>query len=179
MEDQNNFNQNNEQDFVSQELQQEAQIDGDPGTNAAPGYDPYQQQQPPYGQPPYQQPPYPNNPYPNNGFNGVHPDLEKRAGTVLTLGIVGLIISIVIRFCCCTLSGPIIGIVGLVKASNLKPMMSSLSEKAQKDLKTGQILCIIAIVAGAISMVFGAIMGALSSRGGFYFNSDFHETPWA
>lgn len=85
----------------------------------------------------------------------------------MTLGIVGLVISIVIGFCCCTLPGPIIGIVGLVKANGLMPMISNLSEKAQKDLKTGRTLCIIAIVLGVISMIFGAIMGALSSSDWF------------
>ncbi len=177
MEDQNNFNMNQEPDFVEQERQQEAQLGMGPNANAAPGYDPYQQ--PPYGQPPYGQPPYQQPPYPNNGFYGVHPDLEKRAGTVLTLGIVGLVISIVIGFCCCTLPGPIIGIVGLAKANSLKPMMSNLSEKAQKDLKTGQILCIIAIIFGAISMVLGAIMGAMTSVSNFKFYSDYQENPWA
>ncbi len=181
MDEQNNFNPNNEQDFISQELQNEAQLDGNPENGAAP-FDPYQQptpeqnpyQQPNYGQPPYQQPPYPN-----SGFNNApQPDLEKRAGTVMTLGIVGLVISIVIGFCCCTLPGPIIGIVGLVKANGLMPMISNLSEKGQKDLKTGRTLCILAIVFGAISMVLGAIMGGLTSLENFSNFSDYKETPW-
>ncbi len=162
MDEHDNLNPNNEQDFISQELQNEAKIGNDPESGAAP-FAPYQQptpdqnpyQQPNGGQPPYQQPPYPND------FNGIHPDLEKRAGTVMTLGIVGLVISIVIGFCCCTLPGPIIGIVGLVKANGLMPMISNLSDKGQNDLKTGRVLCIIAIVVGAISMIVGAIMGAV------------------
>lgn len=162
MDEQNNFNQNDEQDFVSQELQNEATLDNNSQSGAAPYQQPIPEQNP------YQQPPYPN-----GNFNGIHPDLEKRAGTVMTLGIVGLVISIVIGFCCCTLPGPIIGIVGLVKASGLMPMISSLSEKGQKDLKTGRVLCIIAIVLGVISMISGAIMGALSSTD--YLNEIFKQ----
>lgn len=166
MDEQNNLNQNNEQDFISQELQNEAKMSNDPEGGAAPYQQPTPEQnpyqQPGYGQPPYQQPPYPN-----GGFNGVHPDLEQRASSVMTLGIVGLVISIVIGFCCCTLPGPIIGIVGLVKANGLMPMISNLSEKGQKDLKTGRVLCIIAIVLGVISMILGAIMGAISGMEDF------------
>lgn len=177
MDEQNNLNQNNEQDFVSQELQNEASLNNDPQSGAAPYQQPIPEQnpyqQPGYGQPPYQQPPYPN-----GGFNGVHPDLEKRASTVMTLGIVGLVISIVIGFCCCTLPGPIIGIVGLVKANGLMPMISNLSEKAQKDLKTGRTLCIIAIVLGVISMISGAIVGALSSSD-WYTNFVNQNTIWS
>ncbi len=172
MDEQNNLNQNDEQDFVSQELQNEANLDNNSQSGAAPYQQPIPEQnpyqQPSYGQPPYQQPPYPN-----GNFNGIHPDLEKRAGTVMTLGIVGLVISIVIGFCCCTLPGPIIGIVGLVKASGLMPMISNLSEKGQKDLKTGRVLCIIAIVLGVISMISGAIMGVLSSTD--YLNEIFKQ----
>ena len=109
-----------------------------------------------YSQPNYgQTPPPTGNPY--GGGYGSIPDptseYEKTAGTVQTLGIVALVLSIVIGFCCCSLPGPIVGIVGLVKNSKLKDNLYLVSEEGQKKANTGKILCIISIVLGVLAIL--------------------------
>ena len=132
------------------------------------GQQSYGQPQNPYGQPDYSQssygqtPPPMSNPY--GGYGGI-PDptneYERTAGTVQTLGIVALALSIVIGFCCCALPGPIVGIVGLVKNSKLKENLYLVSEEGQKKANLGKILCIIAIVLGGLAIL--ANIGIMAS----------------
>lgn len=111
---------------------------------------------------------------PNTGYSysdtGASQELEKKAGSVQTLGIVGLVLAIVIGFCCCTLPGPICGIVGLVKANSLKGDMYLLSEDGQKKVNLGKILCIIAIALGVLATIVNIV---LMSSGTY---SDFLES---
>ncbi len=94
----------------------------------------------------------------NGGFNGGNdPELEKRAGTVQTLGIVSVIVAVVVGFCCCIIPGPVVGIVGLVKANGLTPFLSSMSADAQKKVKLGKILCFVAIGLGVAGLIFNII----------------------
>ena len=115
-----------------------------------PQQNPYgQPQQNAYGQPAYQQ---------NYGYNSAPNEYEQKVDTIWTLGLVGMILSIVIGFCCCFLPGPIVGIVGLVKSSGLKDCLYLLSEEKQKKLNTGKIFCIVAIAAGALALVVNALI---------------------
>lgn len=114
----------------------------------------------PYGQPnqnPYGQPNQYSQPM---GYMDPSAEYEKKANTVQTLGIVALICSIVIGFCCCVLPGPIVGIVGLVKANALQGDMYLLSPEGQKKVNTGKMLCIIAVVLGALGLLFNIILMA-------------------
>ncbi len=144
----------------------------------APAPAPMQQNAYDYGNA-YNQQPASQNPYNQQNFGGGmnqpgSPELEQRARTVMTLGIVGLIVSVVIGCCCCTIPGPVIGIIGLVKANGLKPMMSSLSPEAQQKVNTGKILCIIAIVISAVSALIGAISGFTGSLESLLSESDYY-----
>ncbi len=169
-------------------LSEPAQPYSDPmaSQNSAPqnSADPYAQN--PYTQNPYSQNPntysqpnnysQPSNNYsePNTSYSyadtSASQELEKKAGSVQTLGIVGLILAIVIGFCCCTLPGPICGIVGLVKANSLKGDMYLLSEDGQKKVNLGKILCIIAIALGVLATIVNIV---LMSSGTY---SDFLES---
>lgn len=105
-----------------------------------------------------------NNPYTdpnanNQYYPGVDPELEKKAGTIKTLGIVSLIVGI-IGMCCCTIASPIIGIVGLVKAGNLEQSMNMLSPQAQNQIRTGKILCIVGIVLGVLGFIINLIINS-------------------
>ena len=119
-----------------------------------PQQNPYgQPQQNAYGQPAYQQ---------NYGYNSASNEYEQKVDTIWTLGLVGMILSIVIGFCCCFLPGPIVGIVGLVKSSGLKDCLYLLSEEKQKKLNTGKIFCIVAIAAGALALVVNVLIAIYS-----------------
>ncbi len=119
-----------------------------PNTYGQPDQNPYGQSNPnPYGGQPM-------------GYMDPSAEYEKKANTVQTLGIVALICSIVIGFCCCVLPGPIVGIVGLVKANALQGDMYLLSPEGQKKVNTGKILCIIAVVLGALGLLFNILMMA-------------------
>lgn len=138
-------------------LSQPAQPYSDPMANQNPQPNPYTQNPNAYSQPNNYG--VPNNGSAQYGYQGpdVSQELEKKAGTVQTLGIVGLVLAIVIGFCCCTLLGPICGIVGLVKANGLKGDMYLLSEEGQKKVNLGKILCIIAIVLGVLGIAVNAL----------------------
>ncbi|MBE6826461.1 MAG: hypothetical protein E7511_06220 [Ruminococcus sp.] len=104
----------------------------------------------------------------NGGFGGGNdPELEKRAGTVQTLGIVSVIIAVVIGFCCCIIPGPVVGIVGLVKANGLTPFMGNLSPEAQKKVKLGKILCFVAIGLGVAGLIFNIITNVIMGGNAF------------
>ncbi|MCR5718762.1 MAG: hypothetical protein K6F80_06995 [Oscillospiraceae bacterium] len=119
-----------------------------------PQQNPYgQPQQNAYGQPAYQQ---------NYDYNSAPNEYEQKVDTIWTLGLVGMILSIVIGFCCCFLPGPIVGIVGLVKSSGLKDCLYLLSEEKQKKLNTGKIFCIVAIAAGALALVVNVLIAIYS-----------------
>ena len=138
----------------------------DPGFNSAPQNNGYGvPPQPNYGQP---TPPPPMGGNYGGYTNMADPaaDIEKQAGTIQTLGIVGLIVSIVVGFCCCALPGPIVGIVGLVKFNKIKDSLYMLTEAGQKKANTGKILCIVAIVLGALAIISNIVLmstGALSN----------------
>ncbi len=122
-------------------------------------------EQPAYGQADYTQNTYDQQAYqsaPSYNQGGDQAELEKRANTVKILGIVGIIVSVVIGCCCCVIPGPVIGIVGLVKANGLNPMLSMLSEQGQKNVKVGKICCIIAIALGALGLIFNIITTIMS-----------------
>ncbi len=103
--------------------------------------------------------PPPTNNYNNyNSFPDPTSDLEKQAGTVQTLGIVALVLSIVIGFCCCAIAGPGVGIAGLVKFSKLKDSLYLLSPEGQKKANTGRTLSIIAIVLGGLAVLSNIIL---------------------
>lgn len=84
--------------------------------------------------------------------DGLYPEMEKKANNVKTLGIVSLVASIAMA-CCCTVVGPAIAVTGLVKANNLKPYLQMLSPNAQKNLKNGQMFCMIALVISVIAII--------------------------
>lgn len=115
-----------------------------PYNNAAPSG---QSVQPSYNQNTYSQP--------SGGYNFGNPEQEKEAQTIMTLGLVALIVG----FCCCAIVGPICGGIGLSKYNKIQSDLGMLSEDAQKKANNGRILCIIGIVVGAISMIVGFING--------------------
>ena len=117
-----------------------------------------------FNQPNYGQTPPPSgSPYGGNYSNIPDPtsEYETEASNVMTLGIIALILSVVIGFCCCALPGPIVGIVGLVKNNKLKDSLYLVSEDGQKKANLGKILCIIAIVLGALAIL--ANIGVVAS----------------
>ncbi len=78
---------------------------------------------------------------------------NQEASTAQTLGIVGLIMSVV----CCALIGVVLGILAINRASNAKNLLGYETSEA----KTGRICGIIAIVLGVLSMVSSAIINVL------------------
>lgn len=120
----------------------------------------YSQPAPNYGQPtpPPVQPTVDPAAYDPNLTDGK--DIEKEAKTVWTLGLVGLIVTIVIGFCCCALPGPICAIIGLVKAKGLDGSIGLLSADGQNKLKTGKILCWVAIGLGAAGIIVNIVLSA-------------------
>ena len=103
----------------------------------------------------------PSTPPPTGGYNSFPDptsDLEKEAGTVQTLGIVALVLSLVIGFCCCAIAGPGVGIAGLVKFNKLKDSLYLLSPEGQKKANTGRTLSIIAIVLGGLAVLSNIIL---------------------
>ena len=75
---------------------------------------------------------------------------NQTASSSQTLGIVGLIVSLV----CCPLIGIILGIIAISKASTAKNMLGYEPSEA----KTGRVCGIIAIVLGALSMISSIII---------------------
>ena len=140
---QNDFNAQPQNDFSAQPQNNFGAPQNDL-SQPAPTYDYNQQAQPNYSQP---------------NYNAADADLEKTANTVKTLGIVSLVVSIVLG-CCCTIAGPIVGIVGLVKANGLKASMDLLTPEGQKSLSTGKALCIAGIIVGAVWIVLNIILTA-------------------
>ena len=103
----------------------------------------------------------PSTPPPTGGYNSFPDptsDLEKEAGTVQTLGIVALVLSLVIGFCCCAIAGPGVGIAGLVKFNKLKDSLYLLSPEGQKKANTGRTLSIIAVVLGGLAVLSNIIL---------------------
>jgi hypothetical protein len=129
---------------------------GDPSASQSAAQDAYQQ---PINQVPVNQT-YGENQYDYRAQqNDLDPDVEKRANTVKILGIVSIVTGILCS-CCCTLVGPIVGIVGLVKASGLKTVMPMMTEESRKNVDIGRICCIIGIVLGALGMILSLILSA-------------------
>ncbi|MBE6826463.1 MAG: hypothetical protein E7511_06230 [Ruminococcus sp.] len=121
-----------------------------------------------YGKP-YSQQNTEQNPYSQEFSSGamnsgpvVSPELEKEAANIFVYGMLSIIISIVIGGCCCTIPGLILGIVALVRAKKLKPMMNQLSPEAQRRVHTGRVLSIVGIVLGIMSTAAGALIGGVS-----------------
>ncbi|MBR2010209.1 MAG: hypothetical protein IKA06_00465 [Clostridia bacterium] len=75
---------------------------------------------------------------------------NQSASSSQTLGIVGLIISLI----CCPLIGIILGIIAISKASTAKSLLGHEPSEA----KTGRICGIIAIILGVLSMILSAII---------------------
>lgn len=111
---------------------------------------------------PYEQNPYGQN-YNQFDYNQTDPELEKRAGTVKTLGIVSTVLG-AISLCCCPIAAPIVGAIGLVKANNLQSSFGMLSPQGQKNVNTGKICAIIGIVLG----ILGFIANLILQYSGFY-----------
>ena len=133
------------------------------------GYDPNQNNYN-YNQNYQQNPDYNQNPYDNTGYHnmaGVDPELEKKASTIKTLGIVSIVTSFVLM-CCCTIVGPVVGIIGLVQANNLNQSINMLSPQAQDNLKNGKLMCIIGIVLGAIGIFVNIILSATGATEAFW-----------
>ncbi len=87
--------------------------------------------------------------------------LENKAKSIKLLGIVGLILSII--GCGCTFIGPIICIVGLVRANSVASSVSNMSETAKSSYNTGKKLCIIGIVLSVLSFAFNFMFILLSA----------------
>ncbi len=87
--------------------------------------------------------------------------LENKAKSIKLLGIVGLILSII--GCGCTFIGPIICIVGLVRANSIAQSVSNMSETAKSSYNTGKKLCIIGIVLSVLSLAFNFMFILLSA----------------
>lgn len=138
----------------------------DPGFNSAPQNNGYGvPPQPNYGQP---TPPPPMGGNYGGYTNMADPaaDIEKQAGTIQTLGIVGLILTVVLTFCCCCpVPGPVVGIVGLVKYNKLKDSLYMLSEDGQKKANLGKILCIVSIALIALGIIWDIIVYATGMAG--------------
>ncbi len=81
---------------------------------------------------------------------------DKKANTVKTLGIVSIIVSVVVGLCCCVFAGPVVGIVGLVKAGNIPE--DTLSDAGKENLRIGKILCIIGIAAAGLIFIVNLII---------------------
>ncbi len=111
---------------------------------------PSAQQQEGYNAPYSQQPVYSQN---ANGDMNLDPQLEKRANTVQLLGILGIVFSIVSCGCACV--GPILSIVGLVKASGMNTVMHMMSEESKKKVSNGKICCWIGIIISVIGIIGG------------------------
>ena len=143
--------------------------DYDPNQNYNNGYPQNPNPSPDYNQNYNQQNQNPYNGYPNNYNNmaGVDPELEKKASTIKTLGIVSIVTSVVLM-CCCTIVGPVVGIVGLVQANNLNQSMNMLSPQSQDNLKNGKLMCIIGIVLGAIGILVNIILSATGATDAFW-----------
>ena len=78
---------------------------------------------------------------------------NKTASSAQTLGIVGLVISLI----CCPLVGIILGILAISRASNAKNLLGYESPEA----KTGRICGIVAIILGALSIIGNAMASIL------------------
>lgn len=78
---------------------------------------------------------------------------NKEASTAQTLGIVGLVVSLI----CCALAGIILGILAISRAGKAKNLLGYESPEA----KTGRICGIVAIILGTLSMIGSAIINFL------------------
>lgn len=105
----------------------------------------------------YQQNMYQQNMYQNDT------ELEKKASSIKTLGIVSICLSLILS-CCCTIAGPIVGIIALVKNNQIKEYLYMLSPQGQSNVNTGKVCAIIGIAIGAIFFVMNLIFTQL----GFY-----------
>ena len=104
--------------------------------------------------PNYQQPVFTQN---ANGQMGLDPNLESRANTVKTLGIISLIISL-LSCCGCGSISLIIAIVGIVKANGISTVAHMLSEDSKKRVKTGKTLCIVSIILHIVGFAFSFML---------------------
>ncbi len=112
--------------------------------------------------PNYQQPVFSQN---ANGQMNLDPNLEQRANTVKILGILSLVLSII--GCGCGCVGPILSIVGLVKANGMSTVMHMMSEESKSRVKLGKTLSIISLILSILFILGSFLMILLPALIGY------------
>ena len=139
---------------------------------------PYNQVPPPAGNqvpPQYGNPSTPPPQYDQSyqGGGAVESEYDKQAKLPFTLGIVGLVsngVGLLGFFCCCwyipQLVAIIVGIIGMVKAKKMQNELYLVTPENQQKMKTGNTMCLVSLILGAVGIVLLTILMILGVAAG-------------